>query len=515
MQQVTRGIVENTLNAELLMNSDRIKPIEDELKPMYVALPKTEHGTLEPAAVRYALHRYFVQKNGWYVKGLEPAGQAWNASAATNIMASRVPVFIQSLFEQRLHGQGMGLHDLAVFAATILDFVHNEGLTEVMDLYAAFNYSTTSPLSQRQVDKVVKAYTLQHLGEPVDSLTSLTIAEQHMLEDFPAWGDFQMWVQDVRHTISLERSRRSFQPEQFTAEAVVEEVRELNDRLGSFQDIECRSLKARLAELEHRNTGRVLLSDFYRAGMSGDFLFNEHIDFLRKLGVLDETDTRHPSVVIANYLASQANCLASTSFHSVCCIDECEGLMGQLERAIAEPKASPERIAEVVAGMRSDTVDAPRSLSDALLTRLGDIASHHDGLVPLHGRLFAQWMHHSYPLECPYPHAAGDVSPLTPDEWMEVSGANEIAAPKADRRLVIQQADAAMVPPNTSAETLPWNLQEELVVAHKLSNVDRTGSSRVRKVAAFLLVLALVVPTVRASRVLSASGTQHEKQHMV
>merc|ERR1719418_18209 len=121
---------------------------------MYVALPKTQHGTLEPAAVRYALHRYFVQKNGWYVKGLEPAGQGWNTSAATNIMASRVPVYIQSLFEQRLHGQGMGLHDLAVFAATILDFVHNEALTDVMDLYGAFGMSTTSPVHPRKVDWV-------------------------------------------------------------------------------------------------------------------------------------------------------------------------------------------------------------------------------------------------------------------------------------------------------------------------------------------------------------------------
>ena len=36
---------------------------------------------------------------------------------STIILKSRVPSYIQSLFEQRLHGEGMGLHDLAVFAA--------------------------------------------------------------------------------------------------------------------------------------------------------------------------------------------------------------------------------------------------------------------------------------------------------------------------------------------------------------------------------------------------------------
>merc|ERR1719296_644410 len=198
-----------------------------------------------------------------------------------------------------------------------------------------------------------------------------------MQKEFPAYDDFKMWVEDVRRTISSERSRRSFKVEALTVESVIEEVQELNDRLGAFQDIECRSLKAGLAELEYKNTGRVLLSDFYRAGLSGAFLFNEHVDFLRRLGALDESDSGHPSVIITNYLASQANCLASTSFHSVCCIDECEGLMGHLERAIAAPSASAQRIAH----LHSDTVNAPRNLSAPLLARLEEIAEHHDGQV--------------------------------------------------------------------------------------------------------------------------------------
>merc|ERR1719203_2240817 len=124
--------------------------------------------------------------------------------------------------------------------------------------------------------------------------------------------------------------------------------------------------------MEHRGTGRVLLSDFYREGLRGDFLFIEHVDFLRKLGALDEGDAEHPSVIIANYLHSQANCLASTSFHSVCCFDECEGLLGHLERAIQAPSTTPERIAELVSELHSDTVDAPRNLSTTLVSRLGE-----------------------------------------------------------------------------------------------------------------------------------------------
>merc|ERR1719188_710184 len=261
----------------------------------------------------------------------------------------------------------------------------------------------------------------------------MRVLEQQIKADFPAWDDFMLWVEDVRKTSSSDRARRSFNVEEFTFERVIAEVQELNDRLGAFQDIECRSLKAGLADMEYKNTGRVLLSDFYRAGLDGKFLFMEHVDYLRRLGALDETDPKHPSVIIVNYLASPANCLASTSFHSVCCFDECEGLMGHLERSIAAPTASPGRVAELVAGLQSDTVDAPRNLSASLMSRLGEIADHHDGQVPLHGRLFAQWMHHAYPLECPYPHAADTTSPITQDEFMDLYGSDDATATEEDR----------------------------------------------------------------------------------
>merc|ERR1719277_238272 len=159
LQRVTREIIEGTLLSELAADSDRLRQFEEELRPMYVSLPKNGHGTLEPPAVRYALHRYFVQKHGWYVKGLEPAGQAWNSSAPTSIMTSRIPAYIQGLFEQRLHGQGLGLHELAVFAATLSDFVHNEALGDVMDLYETFGLPSTSSVRKQDADRVIKAYT--------------------------------------------------------------------------------------------------------------------------------------------------------------------------------------------------------------------------------------------------------------------------------------------------------------------------------------------------------------------
>merc|ERR1719359_2645144 len=96
--------------------------------------------------------------------------------------------------------------------------------------------------------------------------------------------------------------------------------------------------------------------------------------------------------------------------------------MAKLENAIASELAPPEQIIQLVSALSSDTVAAPRKLSATLKRRLQSIAESNEGQVPLHGRLFAQWMHHAFPRECPFPHEDGSTNPQTPDEWMQETG---------------------------------------------------------------------------------------------
>merc|ERR1719450_1135543 len=48
----------------------RLAPLEKLLAPTLNALPRNEHGRFGHKAARYALHRLFVQKHAWYVKGV-------------------------------------------------------------------------------------------------------------------------------------------------------------------------------------------------------------------------------------------------------------------------------------------------------------------------------------------------------------------------------------------------------------------------------------------------------------
>merc|ERR1719401_636472 len=125
--------------------------------------------------------------------------------------------------------------------------------------------------------------------------------------------------------------------------------------------------------------------------------------------------------------------MRSSGFYSICCFNDCEELLRSLESQLKVPTASPEDILEKVSLLESDTVAAPRNISSALQARLNQIGEMHGGRVPLHGRLFAQWMHHTYPRECLFPPVSGTTNPPSLDEWLGDGG-----EPRRDGACVIR-----------------------------------------------------------------------------
>merc|ERR1719464_850347 len=188
-------------------------------------------------------------------------------------------------------------------------------------------------------------------------------------EIYPTWNETKKWIHEVRkEVVSVHPESRN------TFETMVRVVEEIGDRYGRWQDQECLELKETLLRYEHRSSGRVPLSTFYEAALNGQWQFSESKSYLRQLGSLDESDEGRPAVVIPNYVNSPTNCVASSKFYSVCCINECESLLGHLERTITAPTATPARIVEVIEMLPSATVDAPRKLPDKLVSRLEEIA---------------------------------------------------------------------------------------------------------------------------------------------
>merc|ERR1719359_2535258 len=109
--------------------------------------------------------------------------------------------------------------------------------------------------------------------------------------------------------------------------------------------------------LAPEGSGRVPLSSFYRASIEGEWRFGESEAYLRELGHLDDSSFwKGPQVVIPNYLQGSSNCIITSTYYNVCCVNECEALLERVEDSVHEPVASLEVMlpaVEEIIGMHS------------------------------------------------------------------------------------------------------------------------------------------------------------------
>jgi hypothetical protein len=496
--------VEGTLGTGSAGN--RLRLLEATLKPMYDALPKNEHGNLGHSVVRFALHRLFVLRHGWNIKGLGRNVEESNITSPAGVLKDHVPTYIQNIFEKRLGDKGLGLHDLAVMASTLEHLIHKEAVTKLGQIYKVFKVFPTKRVSERIANEMLDTFMMAHiLGEDLRNMTLFDARSlnSNMPELFLPWPATQKFVRRIRSSM-VQNAVGGSPALDFSFLAKV--VKAVGEEFGSFQDIECRQLKQVLTKMEFAASGRVRLSDFYRPSLGAAWQFEESVPYLRQLGALDESDSNGASVVIVNYLHSQTNCIAASGYYSVCCKDECESLFGLLEEKIAAPEATPAAIVTIVESMASATVNSSRKLSAKMLQYLDDIAALHQGLVPLHGRLFAQWMHHAYPRECPYPHKSGTTRQQTADEWFLESGIESLATEKE----MFEFSKSAAPPPVEDYEgLLPWSTEEELLVSRKAPPTAPTSLfSRLRPVALSVSVALLAFGLVQNIKTMSTASRE-------
>ncbi|OLQ01988.1 hypothetical protein AK812_SmicGene15244 [Symbiodinium microadriaticum] len=136
--------------------------------------------------------------------------------------------------------------------------------------------------------------------------------------------------------------------------------------------------------------------------------------YLRELGALDETGMHGKQVIIPNYIQAASNCslamdcIVTTQHYMVCCTTDCNEIMTEIESEIAQPTAQAARILEVVGNMTTISSledEGSVRIDDALAAQLRSIEAANGGEVPLHGRLYLQWLqspqHYVFPRECP------------------------------------------------------------------------------------------------------------------
>jgi len=518
---------EHTLLAELEValgsghrhaTEKRLKRLEQMLSTMFGAMTKNANGKLGSAAAGYVLHRVFVQRHGWFIRALEPEGSsmaAWNSSTPISILEERVPEHVVNLFENRLGSHGLGVKELAILAGTLEHLVHVEALERLKVSYLAQGLSQEDVLSEDDAIQLLDTYmSIYILGFLHTNLTTMNVntakkLRANILEVYPTFPETQQFLREVYRSVAPKRDYVYFNE-------VENVIAEIGERYGRFQDIECRQFKDWLMAIEDPGVGgagRVRIADFYGTALNdGKWQFSESVDYLRQLGALDESDASNPRVIIPNYISGPSNCVASSSYYSVCCIDECEGILGRLEDMIGAPQATSATITALVSMIPSATMPSNRTLSAWLHHRLDEVAKHHGGLVPLHGRLFTQWLHYAYPRECNFPHMAGSINPQRPEDILKSGNVetSDISTNETEMQRIVEAAGPVKhrtpgLETDADDESAMWSMHEELVVWREPQ--QPAGVLSGRSLAMLGAVLSLSIGLVRSFQPMM-SGSQ-------
>jgi len=307
------------------------------------------------------------------------------------------------------------------------------------------------------------------VGEDEDSASVLAKNASLTAELLPHWKIIESMahgtvqgMEYTRHVSPKLGDARVAWKDEYSFEDAHEVVGNIAQNFASFWEMQCQQIKDDLVKMDKTGTGRVRLSDFYAANLDGEWRFGESEAYLRELGALDETSSwRGKQVVIPNYLQGASNCIVSRPNYLVCCINECEDILGEVEAAAGAPVADPTEIMGLISNM-SGYDDIRIKLDKSQKTQLARIAETHGGKVPLHGRLFAQWLHYVFPRECPFPHKVGTATANTPGEF----GDNHLATDEEIKHHAKKKKSQQPAPEETTEDLQwmsQWSEEEELL----------------------------------------------------
>eukprot|EP00927_Polykrikos_kofoidii_P063206 TRINITY_DN5801_c0_g2_i1.p1 TRINITY_DN5801_c0_g2~~TRINITY_DN5801_c0_g2_i1.p1 ORF type:complete len:678 (-),score=107.75 TRINITY_DN5801_c0_g2_i1:31-1986(-) len=455
--------------------------VKDVLRSSYRSLPKNAHGRIDSSWLLHALRRHFANTLGWHISILDGTH-----TAGESVEGER-PAYLdvmQELLRERPGQHGFDLTAMGVIATIMKHLVIGDTLSTLPHAYKARQHATDAILSAKQAKEVLALHLASHIrAYNISSWKPNQVAhfEKMVHTTYPNW----------RHVMQnlIEEQERLFPVHQeLTFAQVARVAEEVSIRFAHWQNDDCDNTRSHLQELESGVRGRVRLGDFYDAALTkGLYQFTETLDYLRESGALDESDKLDPEVITPNYVNGRSNCVARTKYYSVCCMNVCESIFGELEQYLSKPTASTDEIILAVesTGRLHDSGNS-LDLSDVLRRRLAEVSAAHGGVVIIHGRLFAQWMHLAFPRECAFPHKSGTVYAKSIEQW-EKDTKRRSAASKEEMQNWVElvkrsegdRRDAAAGSVGMSRRSVDplwgmWNMEEELVFhgKHDASKLD-------------------------------------------
>lgn len=512
---------------------EALQRIRQSIQTMWNTMPTNEYGNLEWRSLRYVAHRYFMHQSSMLIRGLEPQLVLnSNTSGAADILSKQVPQHVDDMLGGEHTDKGYDIDDGVSLLAALEQLVFDSETHLLEEVATQMRWNTRQRLNRKGLQKLLENYMVfWMLGEDKESIRILMRNRTLLDTGFPHWKEI---VEFVAGRVKLLDYKRSQDPKAGYGRSLLDEVYSFDDAhavvggvtqtFQTFWESECTTMKEQLVAMDKTGTGRVRLSDFYGTGMDADWRFGESEPYLRELGVLDETSPwLGKQVIIPNYLQAASNCIVSTPHYLICCTNECENMFRDVEEAVGTSLADPQALLGIIGNITSPSSDEPPKLAGSLAEQMNKIADSHGGKVPLHGRLFAQWMHYAFPRECPYPHKAGTFSQaqtLTPSEFGNyIASTEEMEAHVAEG----QNLDEASQPDELVVDNQwmsQWSLEEELFAdyTHMSAPWERSRNWLLWLVSAVVMTALVSLGVMKPTKSKSAgSGGSFfsEKQHLV
>eukprot|EP00927_Polykrikos_kofoidii_P034129 TRINITY_DN28968_c0_g1_i1.p1 TRINITY_DN28968_c0_g1~~TRINITY_DN28968_c0_g1_i1.p1 ORF type:complete len:593 (-),score=80.11 TRINITY_DN28968_c0_g1_i1:214-1992(-) len=427
-QQDIRHSMMSALGCGAPVSAERLMKARVELLPTWFSLPKNEHGRVDWRTLRYVSHRYFVHRWSIWIRGFEPSLQNSESNGSiVDIIGQRIPKYERRLLES---SHGFSLSDVVYIMVVLEQVVLDSAQSIIKHVYRDHNLPSSKMLNRSELEILLHSYLIRWVVADDDAVVKAIVSAPHQLASITSWDDIVAFAHGQIRSFDFSRQRlpqagrgRGALEMRYSFEDVHEIIDAITTTFASFWQSECNAAKRDLVALDTQRSGRVRLAKFYGNARRPDqhFVFTDSEAYLRSLGALDESSSlRGKELIIPNYMQSATNCVISTSHYLVCCPDECEKIFRDIEVIAGAASSPPAKVLMIVENLTMQTSledDEAVYVDGFLRGQLEEIASLHDGRVPFHGRLFAQWLHFIFPRDCPFPQVGSTLTTLTTAEF--------------------------------------------------------------------------------------------------
>lgn len=404
----------------------RLFGVEASVRPTFEAFPKNAMGQIPPEEIFPAIVRnYFAKEHGWQLRGLEPPSMSETGTTNAEVqdltlLKDHAPSVAQALEDVRRSGRGLSLSDVVGTIAALEHLAIEESVALLRKAYFLNKLDTAVELDEAELHEVLQSFLLIFRYGHDGNLTSVE-EHQEIKARAKKANDWHVIVDFESAAVATSEHRGP----NYDFEAAMDVARDITQKYGKWQNLECVDMKATLVGMSAGTPGLAPFTTFHTEPDHGTFQFSESVEYLRSHGVVEEAadggDT--VQVLIANYLLGPTNCIAFSQYYSVCCLSECESVISDIETRTQSPVSSADDLISTVEATATSTLDAPHKLSEDVASQLRRVAELHGGAVPLHSADFKRWLHAAFPNECPLPtapeEAAEDSELAVAGKWLE------------------------------------------------------------------------------------------------